>query len=90
METTNNANVAVENKGIDFVAINDDRYKRAEKAYKALDLLQYVIETGQIGPDSPITIQAAPHKNGIGTGVWITGLKEAISSFHRKISVVLK
>ena len=75
METTVN-NAAMENKGqIEFVEIYEDRNKRAEKAHKAIDLLQYVIESGQINPDSPITISAAPHKNGIGTGVWISGFK---------------
>jgi len=56
-----------------FVEIYEDRNKRAEKAHKAIDLLQYVIETGL--PTGPITIEPVPHRNGIGAGVLIFGFK---------------
>lgn len=77
METQQNniQNNAVENKqqNIEFVEIYEDRNKRAEKAHKALDLLQYVIETGL--PTGPITIEPVPHRNGVGAGIRITGFK---------------
>lgn len=57
-----------------FVEIYEDRNKRAEKAHKAIDLLQYVIETGL--PTGPITIEPVPHRNGIGAGIRITGFKD--------------
>ena len=73
METNNTTTAAVENKGqqTTFMEIPEDKYKRAEKAYKALDHLQYIIETGLIAGSS-ITIEAVPHRNGIGTGVKIS------------------
>lgn len=58
-----------------FVEVYKDRDLKAEKARKALDLVQFIIETGQIGPDDPITISSVPHRNGIGTGIKISGLK---------------
>ena len=75
MET--NTTTVMENKdqNVTFVEIYEDRNKRAEKAHKAIDLLQYVIESGQISPDSPITISSVPHRNGIGSGVLISGFK---------------
>ena len=72
MEQNNNNQNSV---NVDFVEIFNDRNKRAEKAHKALDLLQYVIESGQVSPDSPITISFVPHRNGIGTGILISGFK---------------
>ena len=74
MENTT-ATVMNNDQQVNFVEIFDDRDKRAEKARKAFDLLQYVIETGQISPDFPITIEAVPHRNGIGTGIKISGFK---------------
>lgn len=74
METqqSNIQNNAVENKQQnEFVEIHEDKYSRAEKAYKALDHLQYIIETG-LTAGSSITIEAVPHRNGIGTGVKIS------------------
>ena len=74
MENTT-ATVMNNDQQVNFVEIFDDRDKRAEKARKALDLLQYVIETGQISPDFPITISAVQHRNGIGTGIRISGFQ---------------
>ena len=77
MENTVNttANNKDQQNKVNFVEIYEDRNKRAEKARKALDLLQYVIETGQINPDCPITISSVPHRNGIGTGIKISGFQ---------------
>jgi hypothetical protein len=74
METTaqkqnnqiNNANAVA----VDFVEIFDDKFLRAEKAFKAIDHLQYLIETG-LTASATITIESVPHKNGIGAGVVI-------------------
>ena len=75
MEQNNNNQNKDQQNTTTFVEIFNDRNKRAEKAHKALDLLQYVIESGQVSPDSPITISSVPHRNGIGTGIKISGFK---------------
>lgn len=74
MEATNNTQINNAN-ATTFVEIYEDRNKRAEKAHKALDLLQYVIESGQVSPEVPIQISYVPHRNGIGAGVLISGFK---------------
>ena len=69
MEQNNNQNKDQQNTTT-FVEIFNDRFQRAEKAFKAIDHLQYLIETG-LTAGASITIESVPHRNGIGTGVVI-------------------
>lgn len=55
-----------------FVEIYEEKDLRAEKARWAFDFVQFYVESGLI-ENGQITIKSVPHRQGIGTGVLISG-----------------
>lgn len=54
------------NTNSNYVETYSEIGKASEKASKALDFLQYFLETGQMGDGSKITITAQPYRQGYG------------------------